>query len=148
MSTRSIVHATFTLERTYAAPPKQVFDAWADPDQKRRWFAGDSDGHDLDFRAGGLEHNRGVHDGMEITWESMYREIVPDERIVYTSVLAADGTTNSLSLTTVEFTPEGEGTRLVLVEAGAYLDGHEKPEWREGGTADWLDSLGRHLEQS
>ncbi len=31
MTERSIVHATFTLERTYPVPVQRVFHAWADP---------------------------------------------------------------------------------------------------------------------
>jgi uncharacterized protein YndB with AHSA1/START domain len=145
MSDHSIVHTTFTLERIYPAPPSEVFRAWADPQVKVRWFAGNPADYQMDFRPGGLEVNRAVHDGKQITWESLYREIVPDDRIVYTSVLAEDGTVATVSLTTVEIVPDDEGTRLVLVEAGAYLDGREHPEWREHGTGDWLDALGRHL---
>jgi uncharacterized protein YndB with AHSA1/START domain len=145
MSERSITHATFTLERVYAASPDQVFGAWADREVKGQWFAGNSDDYELDFRPGGVERNRATHDGKQITWESLYREIVDDERIVYTSVLAEDGTVATVSLTTVELVPEGEGTRLVLVEAGAYLDEREQPAWREQGTGDWLDALGSEL---
>jgi uncharacterized protein YndB with AHSA1/START domain len=145
MSDRSVVHATFTLERTYAASPARVFQAWADPQIKSRWFAGNPADYELDFRSGGIERNRVRHDGKLITWESLYREIVADERIVYTSVLSEDDTVATVSLATVEITPDHDGTRLVLVEAGAYLDGHEQPAWREQGTGDWLDSLGRCL---
>jgi hypothetical protein len=60
-------------------------------------------------------------------------------------VLSEDETVATLSLTTVEFVAEGGGTKLILVEAGAFLDGREQPAWREQGTADWLDALGRHL---
>ena len=112
---------------------------------KARWFGGDSTGYQLDFRPDGIERDRGDHDGKEISWESLYREIVPDERIVYTSVLSEDDTVVTASLTTVEFTPDGPNTTLVLTETGAYLDGREQPAWREEGTGDWLDSLGRHL---
>jgi uncharacterized protein YndB with AHSA1/START domain len=145
MSERSVVHSTFTLERIYPAPVSEVFRAWADPQIKVRWFAGRSADYQMDFRPGGLERNSAVHDGKQITWESLYREIVTDERIVYTSVLAEDGTLATVSLATVEFVPDSGGTRLVLVEAGAYLDGWEQPAWREQGTGDWLDALGRHL---
>ena len=31
MAERSVTHATFTLERTYDAPPAKVFKAFADP---------------------------------------------------------------------------------------------------------------------
>ena len=37
---RSAVHDTFTLERTYDAAPSRVFQAWADPKQKAKWFSG------------------------------------------------------------------------------------------------------------
>lgn len=145
MSERSIVHSTFTLERSYPAPAARVFRAWADPQVKVRWFAGNPADYDLDFRPGGLERNRAVHDGKRITWESLYREIVPDERIVYTSVLSEDETVATLSLTTVEFVAESGGTTLVLTEVGAYLDGREQPAWREQGTSGWLDALGQQL---
>jgi hypothetical protein len=46
----------------------------------------------------------------------------------------------------VEFTPgEDGGTRLVLTEQGAYLDGQEQPAWREHGTADQLEALDAQL---
>jgi len=145
MPERSIVHSTFTLERIYAAPISQVFRAWADPQIKARWFAGNPTDYQLDFRPGGIERNCAVHDGKKITWESLYREIVADDRIIYTSVLSEDATVATVSLTTVELSPDDNGTRLVLVEAGAYLDGREQPAWREQGTGDWLDALGRYL---
>ncbi len=147
MIERSIVHATFTLERTYPLPPARVFEAWADPKIKARWFAGSPDNYEMEFRPGGIEHNHAVHEGKRMTWESLYREIVHGERIVYTSVLSEDDTVATASLTTVEFVDDGGGTKLVLVEAGAYLDGREQPAWREEGTGDWLEALGRHLKE-
>ena len=97
----------------------------AAPEIKVRWFAGNPADYELDFRPGGIERNRAVLDGKRITWEALYREIIPDERIVYTGVLSEDETVATLSLTTVEFAAEGNGTKLVLVEAGAFLDGRE-----------------------
>ena len=145
MSERRIEHATFTLERTYPAPTQRVFRAWADPDIKQGWFAGDSAHYELDFRPGGIERHCVMHDGKRMTWESLYREIVPNERIIYTSVLCESETVLTASLTTVEFAPDGNRSRITLVESGAYLDGRERPEWREQGTGDWLDALGRQL---
>jgi len=145
MTEPSIVHATFTLERTYPVPVHRAFHAWADPRMKARWFGGDSARYQLDFRPDGIERNVAEHEGKEITWESLYREIVPDVRIVYTSVLSEDGVLMTASLTTVEFTQDGPNTALVLTETGAYLDGREQPAWREEGTGEWLDGLGRHL---
>jgi uncharacterized protein YndB with AHSA1/START domain len=143
MTDRSIIHATFTLERTYPVPPDSVFRAWADPELKAHWFAGDSSGYEKDFRLGGVERNSAIVEGKQITWESLYRDIVANERIVYTSVLCEGNTVATVSMTTVEFVSEGEGTHLLLVEAGAYLDGREQAAWREQGTSDWLDALGK-----
>jgi uncharacterized protein YndB with AHSA1/START domain len=142
MTNLAVVHATFALERIFPVPPSRVFLAWADPESKRRWFAGDDADHQLDFRVGGREVNYGRHDGVRLTFESFYRDIVADERIVYTSVLWQDDRPATMSLTTVELHEAGDGTRLVLTEQGAFLDDLEQPAWREQGTGDWLDALG------
>jgi uncharacterized protein YndB with AHSA1/START domain len=145
---QTTTHATFTLERQYPVPAERVFAAWADPVAKARWFAGGQDGHSLDFRVGGTESNRARHEGTEYLWVSRYHDIVTAARIVYSSTLSSDGALATMSQTTVELQSEGDGTRLVLTEQGAYLDGHELPAWREQGTSDWLDALGAHLAAS
>jgi uncharacterized protein YndB with AHSA1/START domain len=146
MSDRSVLHATFSLERFYTAPPDKVFAAWADPEAKARWFAGPGAEHELDFRVGGQEVNRGSHEGgPPLIFESLYRDIVAGERIVYTSALSAGGVLATVSLTTVEFEAAEGGTRLVLTEQGTFLDGREDPAWREQGTGQWLDALGAEL---
>jgi len=144
---RNVTHATFTLERSYPAPPARVFAAWADPAAKARWFTPNPDfGHELDFRVGGREVATGAPEGgPAMTFESLYRDIVPDQRIVYTSTLTAGEDLMTVSLTTVEFSPAQDGTRLVLTEQGAFLDGREEPRWRERGTADQLEALAKEL---
>ena len=147
---RNVTHATFTLERSYPVPPARVFAAWADPAAKARWFTpGPGSGHELEFRVGGREVATGGPDGGPVMrFETLYRDIVPQQRIVYTSTLSAETDLMTVSLTTVEFTPgEDGGTRLVLTEQGAYLDGHEQPAWREQGTASQLDALAAELKE-
>jgi uncharacterized protein YndB with AHSA1/START domain len=149
MAERSAEHATFVIERTYDAPAAQVFAAWADPAAKARWFGGGeeaTDEHELDFRVGGREINRGDGpDGHFYTYEALYQDIVPDERIVYTYDMHRGETRISVSLATVEFKPAGAGTRLIFTEQGAFLDGEDKPEYREQGTGDLLDALDLEL---
>ncbi|MGW3087133.1 SRPBCC family protein [Streptomyces sp. NPDC001108] len=146
MTEHRTTHSTFSLERHYPAPPARVFAAWSDPRSKAGWFSGADATHELDFRVGGREVNRARRaDGRELVFESCYHDIVPDRRLVYTSTLSVGDELATVSLTTVEFHPEGTGTRLVLTEQGAFLGGDEEPDWRERGTATWLDALGTFL---
>jgi hypothetical protein len=59
-----------------------------------------------------------------------------------------DETRLSVSLTTVEFNRASAGTRLVLTEQGAFLDGHEIPAAREQGTGHLLDALDAELRRA
>jgi uncharacterized protein YndB with AHSA1/START domain len=143
----SVEHGTFALERTYDAPPGRVFAAWADPEAKGQWFGGVD--FSLDFRVGGRETNGGGPDGGPFyRYDATYRDIVPDERIVYTTDMYVDDRIMSVSVATVEFARDGGGTRLVLTEHGAFLDGLETAAQREHGTGELLDKLGAVLAQT
>ena len=151
MPERSVTHATFVVERSYPVPPARVFAAWADPAAKARWFASPEewgpDEFELDFRVGGREVSRvGPKGGPVHTYDARYQDIVADERIVYSYSMHLDQTLISVSLATVELRAEGAGTRLVLTEQGAYLDGHDASAQRQQGTAELLHALGSALE--
>jgi len=144
MTQRSVEHATFTVERTYPAPPEQVFAAWSTPEAKREWF-GASD-HELDFRVGGTEVNRGGPDGGPVfTYEARYHDIVENQRIVYAYDMYIGAARISVSIATVELTPDGGGTRLFYTDYGAYLGGHDTPAQREQGTGQIFDALAAAL---
>lgn len=152
MSARSVTHATFVVERTYPASPARVFAAFADPAAKSRWFAGPGDWGPpdwaMDFRVGGREINRGGPQGGPVhSFDSVYQDIVPNERIIYTYDMHLDERRISVSVATVELRPDGSGTHLIFTEQGAYLDGFDKPEYREQGTAELLDALGVELQR-
>ena len=141
----TVKHATFTLERGYPVPPARVFAAWADPAAKARWFVPDGS-HELDFRVGGRETvDAAAPDGTPLNVVSTYHDIVPEQRIVYSTTLSGSKALATVSFTTVELVADGDGTRLVLTEQGTFLDGAEDPMWREQGTGDWLDRLGEAL---
>ena len=148
---RSVTHASFTLERAYPAPPARVFAAWADPAVKARWFGGGT-GEGTTSSTSGWAAARwpaAARPGCPVmTFETFYREIVVPERIVYTSTMSSGADVITISLTTVEFKAADGGTKLVLTEQGAFLDGREEPAWRENGTADQLKALAAVLETS
>jgi len=147
MTDLSVVNSTFTLEHDYATSPARLFAAWADPATKARWFGGKAaEHHELDFRAGGSEITRGRDkEGRTLTFATRYHDIVTDHRIVYSSTLSVDDTPVTISLTTVLLEPRGDGTTLVLTEHAAYLDGHERPEWRQQGARSQLTALADEL---
>ncbi len=105
-----------------------------------------NDALELDFRVGGTEVNRGgPPDGPVYTYEATYKDIVADERIVYGYSMDADGALISVSVTTVEFAPSGEGTTLTFTEQGVFLDGGDTPAIRQKGSEELLDQLGTVL---
>jgi uncharacterized protein YndB with AHSA1/START domain len=150
MSGRSVEHATLVVERRYEVSPERAFAAWADPGAKARWFVDSEANLELDFRVGGRERHSGTApDGNAYSYEALYQDIVPGERIVYTYEMHLEETRISVSLATVEFRPEGHnGSRLVFTEQGAFLDGRESPAGRTEGMGSLLDALGKELQSA
>lgn len=150
---RSVVHDSFVIERSYPASPGRVFTAFADPSTKKQWFndpdTGPNARHEFDFRVGGEESLRGeLPPGAgpsSYTYDAVYQDIVENERIVYSYNMSLDGKRISVSVATIEFAAEGSGTRLVLTEQGAFLDGLDTNAIREQGTGELLDALGNYL---
>ena len=152
ITTRSVAHDSFSVERTYPVPPKRTFDAWASESSKARWFAEDlgffaaPGAYSLDFRIGGRERLDGtLINGRAFGYEAVYQDIVDGERIVASYDVRIDGQRTSVSLMTVEFSATPSGTKLVLTEQGAFLDGLDTNAQRVDGATDMLDKLGAHL---
>ncbi|HEY4094563.1 MAG TPA: SRPBCC family protein [Baekduia sp.] len=144
----SVIHADFAIERRYGCSPPQTFSAFADPALKRQWFAVPADWAEtdwtLDFRVGGGETNRGRSpDGKLHAFVSRFHDIVAERRIVFAYDLLVDDQLVSVSLTTVEVFADGDGSRLLFTEQGAFFDEDPgAPAEREHGTGVILDRLG------
>jgi uncharacterized protein YndB with AHSA1/START domain len=153
MTERTVRHDTFTIERTYPASPAKVFAAWADPVAKRTWFVEgegwDVESYEQDFRIGGRERSAfRFKGGPLVSNDTTYLDIVPERRIIVSYTMAIDGRIMSASLATAEFEPAGTGTRLILTEHDAHLDGIDKSGSRKDGCAGLLVQLGKYLEAS
>ncbi len=153
MTARSVIHDTFTIERTYPAATSRVFAAFASEEAKNTWGAepdadaapGDTE---FDFRVGGRERFSNKWQDTTYRYDALYYDIVPDQRIVYSYEMYANDARISVSVTTIEFAKSGEGTTLTYTEQGAFLDGIDGPqasELRQGGTAEMLDNLVGYL---
>lgn len=151
MTESSVAHGTFVVERRYPVPSATVFEAWTDAAAKQIWmddpdYKSDGTPYELDFRVGGHERFGGVSPaGEPYRCDTIYHDIVPGHRIVYSYEMVDGGHRTSVSLTTVEIVPDADGTRLTYTEQGAFLDGREKPEARAEGVAFMLDTLGTYL---
>ncbi len=150
MSKHSTTHDTFVLERTYPATPQRVYQAFADPKAKARWFAAPAEWEQsrgkMEFKVGGKEFLSSTPPGHKPhTFEATYLDIVPNERLVYVYEMHIGENKISASLATIELTPAGKGTKLVLTEQGVFLDGYDDSGSRERGTQGLLDQLGKSL---
>ena len=114
--------AVVEIVRIIEAPREQVFRAWTDPDELRRWWGPGEftcPEAEVDLRPGG--RYRLVMQptaGEPFVLAGTYREVEPPARLVYTwrweTGPAADG---SESLVTVEFRDRGDHTELVLTHS-------------------------------
>jgi uncharacterized protein YndB with AHSA1/START domain len=150
MKKHGVKHASFSIERVYEATAARVFEAWSNPESKRRWYFCDErwvlTEHTFDFRVGGRERLKVRPPGEAVhAFDGLYQDIIPERRIIYSYDMHVGSDRISVSLATVEFAPERAGTRLVFTEQGAFLDGLSSPEEREEGTAVGLDNLGAWL---
>ena len=140
LSTRPFVAK---VERTMAAPPHVIYEAWT-TERFDRWFAAPStvlmkpEINTPFFFEARFEGQRHPHYGR-------FLRLVPDRLIEMTWITEA-GTKGVETVVTVELTPSGEGTHLRLSHAGfadeASMKGHEQA-WPAGLEA--LDKAFRPL---
>ncbi len=152
MTLRNAKHATFAIERVYPVAPARAFAAWSNKEAKAAWAYCHPEWvpsvHDFDFSVGGREYAvTGPAGGTRHIFDAIYRDIVPDQRIVYAYDMHLDDRRISISLTTVEFFAVAGGTRLVFTEQGVFLDGYDDIAGREEGTRIGLANLDRVFSQ-
>jgi uncharacterized protein YndB with AHSA1/START domain len=100
----------------------------------------------MDVRVGGRERAEGRwKSGVTSCFDAVYHDVIENERLVYTYEMHLEGKKISVSLATMELKPADAGTRLVVTEQGAFLDGYEDGGSREKGTGFLLDGLGASL---
>jgi uncharacterized protein YndB with AHSA1/START domain len=107
------------VERTIAAPPEKVFDAWTQPETLKRWFA-PSDEYTvvvdrLEVKVGGRYRIEMRHPGGNVhVAGGVYREVARPSHLVFTWAWEGRPAMGE-SRVTVRLAPEGRGPRLVLV---------------------------------
>jgi uncharacterized protein YndB with AHSA1/START domain len=142
MSTATIAKPSLTLKRRYNAPPAKVFAAWIDPEKLARWFGPEGVTGvqaDVDLRVGGRYDIKARTPTEEHKVGGVYREIVPNEKLVFT--WAWQSTPDRQSVVTVVFKPDGDGTLLTLTHE-QFFDEDARDRHQHGWTGA-LDKLTR-----
>lgn len=154
----SVTHDTFQIYKTCNAAPTAVFGAFAFQDRKSRWYA-TSPAHEplsysFDFRPGGEEKlvARMLPGtpiaGKELCWISTYAEIVDDARIVFFQTLDVDQARVSAAVVTMEITPLGDKSQVVLTHQAVYLEGADGPAMRRMGWDYLLDTMASEMQSA
>jgi uncharacterized protein YndB with AHSA1/START domain len=116
MATATAVKPSLTLKRHFNAPPAKVFAAWTDPEKVKVWMGpGEvkAVSAESDPRVGGRYHwVMRAPNGEEHDVSGVYREVVPNEKLVFT--WAWKSTPERESLVTVEIKPDGTGSLMTL----------------------------------
>jgi uncharacterized protein YndB with AHSA1/START domain len=138
-STKPKEEHELVLTHVVNAPRELVFKVWTDPKHVAQWWGPRGFTNpvcELDLRPGGaiLIHMRSP-DGIVYPMTGVFQEVVPPERLVFTSAaLDSDGNPMFEVLTTVTFAEEGGKTKQILrarvikktAQAAPYIAGMEQ----------------------
>jgi uncharacterized protein YndB with AHSA1/START domain len=144
MSTQAATKPSLTLKRRFKAPPAKVFAAWTDPEKVTRWMGpGEvkAVSAECDVRVGGrYRWLMRAPSGEEHDVGGVYREVVPNEKLVFT--WAWKSTPERESLVTILIKPDGDGSLLTLTHE-QFFDEDARDRHQQGwaGALDKMEKL-------
>jgi uncharacterized protein YndB with AHSA1/START domain len=134
----------------FDAPRALVWKAWTDPKHAMNWWGPAS--HpvrhlDMDVRVGGRWRNclRSLETGEDLWQHGVFREVVPNERLVFTFQWEEDGERGLETLITITFADEGSRTRMTFQHAP--FQSVEQRDSHNRGWSSMFDRLVGHLAQ-
>ena len=132
---------SLTLTRRFNAAPEKVYAAWADPQKLMQWFgpASVKEGSvkaEIDLRVGGSYRISFDANGQYNQVGGVYREVVPNQRLVFT--WAWHSTPERESLVTISIKPEGSGS-LITFHHAQFVDAVARDNHERG----WTEFLGK-----
>jgi uncharacterized protein YndB with AHSA1/START domain len=135
---------SLTLKRRLNAAPEKVYAAWTEPAKIAKWFGPDSgavERAETDLRVGGrYAVVFRTEDGEEHHVSGIYREVVPNEKLVFT--WAWRSTPERESLVTVLIRPDGDGTSLTLTHERFFDEAaRDRHEYGWTGSLDKLELI-------
>ncbi len=127
--TANVEKTSLRMTKTIRAKREKVFQAWTNPNFVKQWFApGDKSVAMADVNAkvgGNYRIQMQDPDGTTYTTRGDYKEIIPNEKLVFS--WGWEGPDRYESLVTILLNDSGEGTELTLIhERLANTDSVEK----------------------
>jgi uncharacterized protein YndB with AHSA1/START domain len=146
---QKLQHATITLQHSYSAPLERVFSEFADPVARARWSAPSGDVliyDEADFRVGGKDVFRcGPKQDPKFRGVTCYLDIVRNARVVSSETVEMGGQRLAVALTTIDFEPVEDGTKLTVTVQIVSFVGPDVIHGYESGNKSALANLSQHL---
>ena len=135
------------ITRVLDAPPVLVFKAWTQPEHMVRWMGPKgftAPSAKIDMRVGGQYRTlMRSPEGKDYAFHGVYREIVENERLVFSFAWEEDGERGQENLVTITFAEENGKTRMTFKQAP--FQSVEERDGHEGGWSEAFDKLDAHV---
>lgn len=137
------IDRVLTITRLFHAPRELVWRTWTDPKHAINWW-GPRDyparAIEMDVRVGGRWRHclRSTETGADLWHGGVFREVVKNERLVFTFKWDEDGERGEESLVTITFADEGGKTRMTFRQE-PFVSADE----REGHGEGWSSAFDR-----
>ena len=141
-----LTHETLDFRREFPVVPKQLFEAYADAQQRQIWSPPSPDEtviiDEYDFRTGGHEIARcGAKGNPAWTTKVKYHVVEEDVRIVFTEELWQSETILTVALISFQIEGTGNSSRLTLTDQVTSWVGTEGIEGHRFGYPKALNNL-------
>jgi len=144
-------HGTIVVEQAVNAPVARAYGAFANATEREAWAAPSDTAifiyDETDFRVGGRDVARcGAKADPRYRVETRYLDIVPMQRIVSTEAIHEVDKLLAVNITTIEFAPDDQCTRMkVTVQVTSFV-GKAMIENTEAGHVASLRNMAQYLE--
>ena len=143
MSTATL-KPSLTIKRRFNAPPAKVFAAWTDPEKVKRWM-GPGEVKALSVEANPRTGGRyrwlmQAPSGDQHDVSGVYREVIPNEKLVFTWTWKTTPERESLALT---FKADAGGTLMTLTHEQFFDE--EARDRHQGGWNGAMEKLDKYL---
>jgi len=146
---KSVADTELLIVRTFNAPPSVVFALWSSAGHMKRWMGPKGftcPEMAIDLRVGG--HYRGMiksADRGENRFAGVYREIVPDKRLVFTFIWDNDGPSAGLEMVVTITFEERDGKTVQTLHQAPFRT-VERRDSHGGGWSEAFDKQAVYAE--